>query len=403
MSKVIVIGGGASGLVAAITAARSNNKVIIIENNNSCGKKILVTGNGKCNYFNEDMTSNHYDSYNKELIDNIINNDNKRKVLDFFNSIGIIPIIKNGYYYPHSNQAITILNALMQEIKRLRIEVIYNTKVTDIKKINNTFEINTNNGLYKTNKLIIATGSYAYYKDDVNSYKLLSNFNHSIIKPLPALVQLKIDNKTCKKWGGVRVNSTIRLYEDDKYIKEEEGELMLTNYGISGICAMQLSGIIAKGLDKKKKEEIIINFIPDIATTKEELLKFLDNYNKNHNFKVSEICDNLINYKLGNALNKNVNDLYYNNLSKQQKSEFINNLINYKVKITGTNSFKEAQTCSGGIPLTEINLKTMESLKINNLYFTGEIIDISGECGGYNLGLAWISGLLAGGAINDKN
>ena len=400
MNKVIVIGGGASGLVAAINAARCGNEVIVLEKNSSCGKKILVTGNGKCNYFNEDFTSSHYDSYDEYLIDNIINNKNKKMVLDFFDSIGVIPNIKNGYYYPHSNQAVSILNALMQEINRLGIMVICNTSVLGIKKDKDKFIVDTDNENYKSDKVIIATGSYAYYKeDDINSYELIKG--HKINKVLPALVQLRIDNSICKKWAGVRVNSKIKLYEDNKFIKEEVGELMLTNYGISGICAMQLSGIIAKGLDSGKREELVINFVPDIAENTKRMIDFLDNYNKNHNFKVSEIVDNLINYKLGNAINSKINDFYYRDLSEDNKFELVSNLTNYKVLITGTNTFKEAQTCSGGISLKEINLKTMESLKEKNLYFTGEIIDINGDCGGYNLGFAWISGLLAGGSCSD--
>ena len=400
MNKVMVIGGGASGLVAAINAARGGNEVIILEKNSSCGKKILVTDNGKCNYFNEDFTSSHYDSYDKNLIDSIINDKNKKIVLDFFDSIGIIPNIKNGYYYPHSNQAVSILNALMLEINRLGIMVICNTKVLEIKKNNDKFIIRSSNGEYISDKVIIATGSYAYYKeDDVNGYELIKE--HNINKILPALVQLRIDNKICKRWAGVRVNSRIKLYEDNKYIKEEVGELMLTNYGISGICAMQLSGRIAKGLDNGKREELVINFVPDIANDSKEMLDFLDNYNKNHNFMVREIADNLINYKLGNAINSKINDFYYRDLSKKNKNELASNLTSYKVNIIGTNTFREAQTCSGGISLKEINLKTMESLKIKNLYFIGEIVDVNGDCGGYNLGFAWISGLIAGGSCSD--
>ena len=176
---------------------------------------------------------------------------------------------------------------------------------------------------------------------------------------------------------------------------------MLTNYGISGICAMQLSGIIAKSLDKGNTLELDINFVPDIASNNDDMLKFLDNYNKNHNFRVKEIVDNLINYKLGNAINSRINDFYYKDLSEDNKLELASNLTSFKVLIVGTNTFREAQTCSGGISLKEINLKTMESLKVKNLYFTGEIIDINGECGGFNLGFAWLSGLIAGGSCSD--
>ncbi|MEE3342685.1 MAG: aminoacetone oxidase family FAD-binding enzyme [Bacilli bacterium] len=400
MNTVIVVGGGASGLVAAIKAARGGNKVIILEKNNTCGKKILVTGNGRCNYFNDKFGSEYYDSYDKRLIDIIINDKNRIMVLDFFNSIGVVPNIKNGYYYPHSNQAVSIVNALMLEVNRLGINVICNTKVLKIEKKSNTFIVDSNNGKYSCNKLIIAAGSYAYYNEkDVNSYNLLNSLDHSIIKPLPALVQVRLDSKICKKWSGVRINSNIKLIEDNKFVREEDGELMLTNYGVSGICVMQLSGIIAKGLAENKKEEIVINFVPDIANDVDDLLRYLDGYNKNHNYKVREICDNLINYKLGNALNEIINDFYYNDLSKKEKYMLVNNLVNYKVNVVSTNSFKEAQTCSGGVSLKEINLNTMESLIIKDLYIIGEVVDINGDCGGYNLGFAWISGLIAGGAL----
>ena len=399
--KIIVIGSGASGLTAAIKAKSNNNEVIILEKNNKVGKKILVTGNGKCNYYNDDFSKLHYHSTNKEIISNLINDTNQKKITTYFNELGLIPYIKDGYYYPHSNQAITVLNALTKKITDLNIKVYTNTKVINITK-ENKFIIKTNNGEFIADKVIVATGSYAYYKDEINSYNLLKKLNHKIIKPLPALVQLKTNNSICKKWAGVRVKGAIKLIIDNNEIREEKGELMLTSYGVSGICAMQLSGEIAKNIDKNKKVYLIINFIEDIATTKEELKKYLDNYNKNKDYKVNEILDNLLNYKLGNCLCDSISDLYYNNLSNKELDKLLSNLIEFKIEITATNSFKEAQTCTGGIPLEEINPQTMESLKVKDLYITGEVLDITGDCGGYNLAFAWLSGLLAGSdAKND--
>ena len=406
--KVIVIGGGASGLVSAITAARNGIDVTILERNQSCGKKILVTGNGKCNYYNKDQNISHYHSTTPELIYNIINENNCQMVLDFFDKIGVIPKIKNGYYYPFSNQAVSILNALLNEINNLSVNIVCDTYVKEIIKNNNTFIIKTNNKEYRCDKVVVASGSYAYYKNtEINSYDLLKKLNHKIIKPLPALVQLKIDNPVTKKWTGVRVDSKLTLYEEGIKIKEETGELMLTSYGISGICAMQLSGYIARGIYNSKKEEIKINFVPSLADTKEQLITYLDNLsNKLKNRTVTNILDSILNYKLGNAIihelhineNKKFNDLTY-----QEKEKLADKIVNYNITITQTNTFNEAQVASGGISLTDVNVKTLESLKVKGLYIVGELLDIYGDCGGYNLTLAWITGIISGKSISEEN
>jgi hypothetical protein len=402
--NVIIIGGGASGLVAAIMARRKGANVTILERNKSCGKKLLVTGNGKCNYYNDNQDIKHYHSTNQELINKIINKDTNKLVLDFFDSIGIIPNIKNGYYYPYSNQAITIVNALVDEAKYLGIDIITDIFVETIEKKNNKFILKCNIGNYKSDKLILATGSSSYYRNmDINSYLLAKKLGHKIIKPLPALVQLKSNNKICKKWTGVRSNVSVKLYQGNNYIREEEGEIQLTNYGVSGICAMQLSNDIARYLDKSLDSKIIINFVPDIATTNKELIEFIDNYNKKVKKRtISQILDNLLNYKLSNAILDNLkikNNKYWTELSSEEKERLTTDITNFKLEISDTNSFLESQVSSGGVSLNDINPLTMESLVVNNLYIIGELLDINGDCGGYNLTLAWTSGILAGNNI----
>ena len=393
--NIIVIGGGASGMVAAITAARRGASVTILERLSTCGKKILVTGNGRCNYYNETVNIDFYNSTKKNILKSIINDKNNTLVHKFFSSIGIIPRIKDGYYYPYSNQAVTILNALKEEIQNLGIKVVLDYKVTSIKKINGEFIINDDN-CYKASKVIVASGGYAYYKEDeVNSYKLVND--HKIIKPLPALVQLKVDSPITKKWAGVRDYAMLSLYINDKYKARETGEIMLTNYGLSGICAMQLSGECARAIDEGKKVEIVINFVPELAKTESEMEKFLESYNMSIKKRtIGQLLDNMLNYKLSNIISANYKDKYYNNLSSSEKKQIISRLIEYKVKINGTNTFKEAQVTTGGVSLEEININTMESLKQKNLYIIGELLDVDGKCGGYNLGFAWISGILAG-------
>ena len=401
MSKVIVIGGGASGLVAAIVAKRGGNDVTILEKNIKCGKKILVTGNGKCNYFNSDFDIKHYYSNNIDKLKMIINEENKNIIFDFFDSIGVIPDIRNCYYYPYSNQAVSILNALLLEINRLDIKVINNCLVNKIIKNNNQYIINDK---YVCDKVIISCGSYAYYNyDEVNSYDLVRNNNLNIIKPLPALVQLVVNDNITKEWSGVRVNCNVKLYEDDKYIREENGEVLFTNYGVSGICVMQLSGIIARGINNKKYS-LVFNFVPSISNNINDMINYLDKYNERcSDRRVIDIFDNLINYKLGNILVGKIGNKYYKDLSYDEKVFLVNNLINYKVNIDGTRSYKEAQVCSGGVNLDDIDINTMEVINSPGLYVTGELLDVNGDCGGFNLGFAWLSGIIAGSSVGGND
>ena len=234
MKEICIIGGGASGLAAAITIAKRGKKVTIIERNEKCGKKILITGGGKCNYFNENQNLNKYHSTDKNLIKELITEKNINKVKNFFKELGVVPKIIDGYYYPFSKTAITIQNALIEEAKKLNVEIIYNVKVEKIIK-KDYFIINPNKENIKAKKIIISSGSKAAPKtgSDGSGYDLAMNFNHKIIKPHPALISLKGDKNYYKKWSGIRTEAVLKLYEDNKFIKEEKGELQLTDQGIT--------------------------------------------------------------------------------------------------------------------------------------------------------------------------
>lgn len=403
MSKIIVIGGGASGLVSAIFAKNTNNEVIILEKNNIAGKKILITGNGKCNYFNEDFTINHYRSTNIKILSNITNNENKNKVLELFNNIGILPKIKNGYYYPNSNQAITIRESLVKECLLKGIEIKYNTIVENIEYNNNKFKITTTNNTYTCDKLIISTGSKSAPNtgSDGFSYQMLPKFNHTIIKPLPALTPLNCEGNFFKDISGVRTDAGITMMENNNIISKETGELQITNTGISGICVFQLSGRIIRSIENNNKVEVSINFLPELnLNNTKEVVNFLNNRNNIvKNRTISELLDGLLNYKLVNLflkLSKINRDTNWNNLTKEEKEKLSKYLYSFKLKIQNSYSFDKSQVTSGGIPLTEININTMESLKQKNLYLTGELLDVDGDCGGYNLAFAWLSGIIAG-------
>jgi len=409
MRDIIIIGGGASGLVAAIYAAKSGNKVTILEKNKTCGKKILITGNGKCNYYNDDQSLSHYHSNNSEILGSILTKENLEEIKYLFDSLGIIPRIKDGYYYPYSSQATSIQTALIKECELNNVEIITETEVLSITKDNNNYQIITNNTKFICNKVIISTGSYACPKtgSDGLGYKLLTSLGHSLITPLPALVQLKTNAPYLKEWHGVRCDVSVSLIENNQIISTQIGEIQLTDYGVSGICIFCLSGQVSRGLSKNKKEQIAINFLhPFNITTKEEFIIWMDKRNKFvKNRTISDLLDGLLNYKLINLilkLSKIDRNNSWNNLSIKEKYLLGTYLTNFILNITGTNSFEQAQTCTGGIPLTEINPNTMESYYNNGLYITGELLDADGDCGGYNLTIAWITGYLAGkGARHD--
>jgi len=411
MAKVMVIGGGASGLVASIYAARGNNEVILIEKNNNLGKKILITGNGKCNYWNKDISIDYYNTSDRDVLEKIITKENKLEIGNFFDKLGIIPKIKDNYYYPASNQATSIQTALILEAELHGIKIMNNEEVLSVIKRDNIFEVITTNRKIIVDKVILATGSKACPKtgSDGFGYKIAKDFGHTIVEPLPALVQIKLKESFLKEWHGVRTDALVTLYENDKFIKKEFGEIQLTDYGVSGICIFQLSSRIARGLYNKFDERIEINFLNSLNINNE--VEFISFFDKRNNMvlgrNISQLLDGILNYKLINLILKISNigrDEKWDNMSDEDKLRLGMNLTKLNLEVVGTNSFDNAQVCSGGVRLNEINPNTMESLKVDGLYVVGELLDVDGLCGGFNLGFAWISGYLAGrGVNNDSN
>lgn len=408
MKKIVIVGAGASGVVCAIKAKNSNNEVILLEKNSEPLKKILVTGNGRCNYFNDDQNIKHYHSDDDSLIDEIINDDNTKLVKEFFDSIGVVPKIKGGYYYPYSNQAVAIKSVLMQELNKKGIKLITDFNVKEIRKENDKFIIKSHDSEVIADSIVISTGSKAAPKtgSSGDGYLFASNFNHTIVDVLPGLTQLKANENYFKLWSGIRCDAKVSLYEDDMFIKDEVGEIQLIDYGVSGIVIFNLSSFISRGLNKNKKEEIVIDFLPVLnLKSSYELRKWIDGrVKKIGNKRLSELFDGVLNYKLVSAVLKKINlkpDRYYNSLTDSEKNLLSENIHSLKINIDGVNSFEKSQVCSGGVKLSELNLKTFESKLVNNLYFIGEIVDIDGDCGGYNLTFAFLSGIKVGESLND--
>lgn len=380
--KIIIIGSGASGLAAGISLLRCGYDVTILERNNISGKKLLLTGAGRCNFFNSDQNIVHYHSSDKDILAKIITSNNIHLVEDFITSLGIVPKVKDGYYYPFANQAYNMKELLERTYLDLGGKIKYNYLVEKIEKKNSLFLINDT---ISCDKLILATGSKAYKMtgSDGIGYQLAKKFNHHIVKVLPSLTSLITREKTNLK--GVRVDAKVTLYEDGVKVREELGQVQFTGYGLSGICIFNLSYYAVKGLNENKKEVITIDLMP-----------FMDKVS----FKNKKVYDLLLGFlpnKMIDYILKTLDiskDVYYEDLSNDKKQELTKILKEMEFNITSYKEFDFSQVCSGGVSLREINPLTMESIFVKNLYIIGELLDVNGDCGGYNLTFAFLSGIL---------
>lgn len=404
--RIVIVGGGASGVVCAIHAKRENNQVILLEKNDQLLKKILLTGNGRCNYFHDSYRKEDYHSENLEYYDEIITDQNISDAKYFFDSIGVIPKNKNGYIYPFTGQASTLRDALLKELEYKDVEVRYQAEVLSIDKKNDQFVIELKDEKILCDRLVLATGGSSYPKTGSNGcgYSFLEKFHHTIIEPLPGLVQLTSNFRYLKEWDGVRADVSLSLEEDQEEVAWEDGEVQLTDYGISGICTFNLSHFVTRGLALSKKEVIHINFVPFMESL---ITPWMDRYSKkNPNKNISELLEGFLNKKLIPIFLKISHirdDVYYEELTNDEKLTLCKNLKGLPIEITGTKDFSCAQITNGGVSLKEVDMKTMESNIVPRLYILGELLDLNGNCGGFNLTLCWISGILAGRSLGDEH
>ena len=401
-SDIIVVGGGASGMMAAIQCARQNKQVVILEHKDRVGKKILATGNGKCNYTNLSQTENCYRSNESSFPMKVINQFDVHDTIAFFEELGIVPKEKNGYLYPNSEQAASILDVLRMELDYLGVKIYCDEHVKIIKKGKHTFTLETNHNIYQSKKIILCTGGRASANlgSDGSGYELAKQMGHTICKTAPALVALKSVGSFFKGVAGVRTQARITLLIDKNVILSEAGELQLTNYGVSGIPVFQISRYATLALDKKNKVEMEIDFLPEMNET-DCFSMLLKRKNQNGYKYMEDFMVGMLNKKLITMILKEAKidlNMVADQLSKQQLKSIINKIKHFHITITDCNPFEQAQVCAGGVDTTKIHSETMESKIVKGLYFAGEIVDVDGTCGGYNLQWAWSSGYVAGNA-----
>lgn len=394
---VIIIGAGASGMMAAITASKLKKRTLLLEHMESAGKKILVTGNGKCNYTNLNQDLSFYRGENPDFVASVFSQCSAQKSMELLKEIGIYPKEKNGYIYPYSEQAASVLEAFLIELNQNKVKQIYSCAVRSIRKEQNIICIETKNGNFYGKKCILATGGKAAKKtgSDGSGYLYATKLGHTIVEPVPSLVQLIAEEPYFKEIAGIRIQASITLsIMNQKYT--DIGEVQLTDYGVSGIPVFQVSRYAAKALQKGNVVPASLDFLP--AFSKEYVVQLLETRFRLKNRTVLETGIGLFPKKLYPILLQKAS-MKPNQKADQVSLREIYNLAdcikNFTFTITDTKSFDFAQVTAGGIDTSEINPVTLESKIVNGIYFAGEIIDIDGACGGYNLQWAWSSGYVS--------
>lgn len=396
--NIIIIGAGPAGMVAAINAKNENNNVILIEKNDRVGKKLLATGNGRCNYTNLNLSEDNYSSpsFVKKTIDEFSNED----LINYFSLLGLESTTDVNRVYPITLKANSVLNILIYWLDKKGIDIRSNTEVKEIKKNKNGFDVITSHDKIEADIVIAAFGakSMPASGSDGKSFEILKKLGLKITELKPALTQVKLESKYLKHLSGTKVLGKAKLFKKNKEIDERNGEILFTNYGISGPPILDLSVNISED-----------NFIevPLINNVDENTVdKLYSRYYMLEDFSLEEylmgiVDKNFIHYII-DYLNLDKNTAM-NMISMADFQKIIEILLKSKFKVIGTTGFKNSQVTRGGVDLSEVNNWDYSSKKFNNLYIIGEALNIDGDCGGYNLHFAFASGYRLGKMLSEKN
>lgn len=392
--RILIVGGGAAGLMAAIMAAGEGAVVTVLEHNDRPGRKICATGNGRCNLTNTEMTSDAYRGTHPEFVKKILEQYPAAETIRFFTELGIYTVNKNGWLYPRSGQASSVTEVLCMEARNRKVKLKTNEHVKGVCREDGIWKIRTESWTYEADAVILANGSCAsgIQGADGSGYEIARELGHKVVKPLPALTGLKCraisgflkgkkGSSPFALWAGVRTEGELTLTIEKEPARKQRGELQLTDYGISGIPVFQLSRYAIRALEDGKDVRMTIHFLPEFSG--EGLSAFLEMRKRNCPYKnTREMLTGLFPDKLIQVL--------------CQAPDLENAIQAFPLQVTGGMDFRQAQVCSGGVDTDEIDPVTMESRLHPGLYFAGELVDIDGTCGGYNLQWAWSSGASAG-------
>ena len=401
--NIAIIGGGASGLCCAVEAAAGGARVTVYESKDRVGKKILATGNGRCNMLNAFASAEDYSS--PSFVRGVLEQYPAETVRLFFENLGLYTRDdEEGRAYPLSNQAASVLDVLRLECERLGVKILCSCEITSIKKQGRGYVLSDGKSY---DKVVLCCGSKASAKN-FGGYELLKELGHTVTKLMPALTKLTVKDSTyTRQLKGIRHKATLSLYINSEKAYQESGELLFADYGLSGIAVMQLSSIIARKMRKGKTSNVICcDFVPDMS-----FRELCDNIRKITLNRKELKCENLLTgfmpKKLGEVVVKSVGvplTKNYGELSDREIKSIASAAKKFIFEIAGLRPFEDAQVVSGGADLREFDNRTLESLKNKNLYVCGELLDVDGPCGGYNLLWAFASGIAVGRQIgNDKN
>ncbi|MDO5715849.1 MAG: aminoacetone oxidase family FAD-binding enzyme [Tissierellia bacterium] len=393
--KIIIIGAGPAGMAAALTAKNDKNEIILLEKNDRVGKKLLATGNGRCNYSNMDLKASDYNdpSFVKPLLEQFQTDD----LIQFFQMMGLESTREGHRIYPITLKANSVLNTLLSELERKEIEVVTNCHVTDIFS-EKKFIIKTNKGKYTADKVVVATGgcSMPVSGSDGKSFQWIQSLGHSVTKLYPALTQLKLDSPYLKHLSGVKVQGEVKLFCDKKLIDRRQGDLLFTNYGISGPPILDLSVYLSQYDHLTLELPLINNITTDI---KERLC---NRYYVLSHFSLEEFLMGIVDKKFIHFIVDSLHlsrDLTMSMMEMKDFNRLIHCLLHTEFSIIGTTGFKNSQVTRGGVVTEDICAKNFSSKLVSGLFIIGEALNVDGVCGGYNLHFAFGSGIQAGKAL----
>lgn len=414
----IIIGAGAAGMTAAITCGGQGQKVLLIERQRQMGRKILVTGNGKCNLTNFAQKEEYYRSDYPKRAQKILSVFGQAEAMELFEGLGIYTKDKNGYVYPYSEQAASVREAFETAIlSDSDITFLPEAEVYNVWKEKERFFVAVKEGTddkkggseeqcYSCKSLLITTGGLAGPKFgcDGSGYTFARRFGHTVIKPLPALTALKSSAPFLKKVSGVRNQAAITLEIDGGFVKQETGELQWTDYGISGVAIFQLSRFAITALEEEKKVVLYFDFMPELSLEeKHTLFRTLAQHNKEKS--ALSFLKGLFPAKLCLVILREAKveeEKPVGTLEEKDWDVLIMAVSHFSLRVNGYMGYEKAQVTRGGIPLTELT-DSLESALQPGLFFAGEVTDVDGTCGGYNLQWAFSSGTVAGRAIVERN
>lgn len=422
----IIVGAGAAGMTAALACGKEKQKVLLLDRQNQMGRKILVTGNGKCNLTNFAQKLKYYRSDCPEKAQNVLSVFGQKEAMELFQSLGIYTKDKNGYVYPYSEQAASVREAFETEIlSNPSITFVPFSEVYNVQKKEDVFLIKVKEQpgqseqstgkqgdgekiekVYRCQSLLITTGGFAGPKFgcDGSGYAFAKVFGHEIIKPLPALTALKSSAPFLKKVSGVRNQAEITLEIDGNAVRHEIGELQWTDYGISGVAIFQLSRFAITALEENKKVSLSFDFMPELSS-EEKVSLFLSLAQNNKKKSMLSFLKGLFPAKLCPVILREAKieeGQTAGRMKKQDWENLVKAVAHFSLRINGYASYEKAQVTRGGVSLDELT-DTLESVLQPGLFFAGEVADVDGTCGGYNLQWAFSSGTVAGRAIVKRN